>query len=413
MQWSHEAKDEVFEKIELPEIGSLITPDKCMSIACSIALQGAGFVGLNPMVGAVAVDSKQRFLGAAAHKKYGKNHAEANLIQEIEGRNQQQYLQGATIYCTLEPCSFFGKTPSCSVLLSKLGLNKVIFGKKDPNPKVNGKGVEILESAGIPCKQDPKFEKLSGELIEIFSFNQKNHLPFVGLKIASSLNGVVGLKSGKVLSITGARAIRYAHWLRQVYDAIIVGADTIICDNPSLDMRNPAIRPSSNPHRFVLDPECRALFSRPWAKHKIGQIENAKLTWVVKQGEKRKIESKRNLNKILDSIEVWEILGNDRQSNLNRLLHKMHGIGISSLLLEGGRKVWASFLELQKVNRLHLFQSGDILNSSQSIYWGDFLDGIAGVSIKNPTITPLQEDWVIESEVCYGGDRNGASTSKI
>ena len=217
----------------MPQLNTVLADTQCMDIAYQIAWQGCGAVSTNPLVGAVAVDSKQSFLKAAAHLQRGKAHAEVNLVEALKRDQLLSRLKGGCIYVTLEPCCHTGLTPPCTSLLKNLAPISVKYGCKDPNPLVAGRGISELLKADIKVSQI----KTTGltKLLEHFQWYLKNRRPFVGIKVATSLNGIIAKRETQEIDYR-RRARSYGHWLRLHYDSILIGANTLIQDNPSLNI---------------------------------------------------------------------------------------------------------------------------------------------------------------------------------
>jgi diaminohydroxyphosphoribosylaminopyrimidine deaminase/5-amino-6-(5-phosphoribosylamino)uracil reductase len=190
---------------------SVLTPQDAMELAIKEARLGAGFVSPNPLVGCVIIDRDGRLVSTGYHQKYGGDHAE---IEALKGLSEDQ-LDGARMFVTLEPCAHDGKTPSCAKRIAKLPLASVTYGMIDPYPEVNGKGIEIIRKAGITCEMlEGASESLKNELEElpeIFLHNTKTKKPFVAMKVASSLDGQMGLKTGESKWISNDKSREYVY----------------------------------------------------------------------------------------------------------------------------------------------------------------------------------------------------------
>lgn len=211
-----------------------------MRRAITLAQAGSGHVSPNPMVGAVITDSRGRIIGEGWHRRYGQAHAEVNAVASV---SDPSLLQGATVYVTLEPCSHYGKTPPCAKMLCEKGVGRVVVAVADPNPKVSGRGMGMLRGAGITVDCG----LLAGEAFELnLPFFTAHTLgrPYVTLKWAEGCDGSI---DGH-FSIPETAAI--VHRRRARADAIIVGAGTVIADNPRLDTRLTA---GPSPVPVVLD----------------------------------------------------------------------------------------------------------------------------------------------------------------
>ena len=218
-----------------------------MQRAFDLALLGSGRVAPNPLVGCVIVNN-DRIIGEGYHQQYGGPHAEVNAIL-----NASESVTGATAFVTLEPCSHFGKTPPCADLLIESGILEVYVANLDPNPLVAGKGIAKLKAAGITCHVGLLADKGEWTNRHFFTFHRKNR-PYITFKYACSADGFIALAGGKPTQISSELSAIRVHQMRAEHQGILVGAQTIINDNPSLSTR---LVPGKNPLRIVLDPQGR------------------------------------------------------------------------------------------------------------------------------------------------------------
>lgn len=394
-----------------PALLSLVTPLQAMQAAVDVAYSGLGFVGRNPLVGAVAVDRDHRFLAAAGHLEYGGPHAEVRLVEQIRNQGLMGCLAGGTIYVTLEPCSHFGKTPPCADLLAALPIAKVVYAQRDPNPKVDGRGVARLLSSGIACVSDATFAALAARSLAPFVWSMQKATPYVALKAARTKDGVYGMAGQAQAPITGVRSQRLAHWLRMLYDGVVVGADTVIVDNPLLTVRQVDLPRLRTPLRIVLDAHLRALRSRPLSAHHILQTEPEKTLWVATpQAWAQHSEDQQALAKL-----GTRILGVAQDANgfvVPDLLRALYGCGVSSVLLEGGRGVWDGFLNAGAVQYCHLFFAPQTLGHlKNALRWDAFFEQDARFNLRHTSRIALEPDWCIEGEPTYesadDGNRGG------
>lgn len=341
-----------------PSVGDAMTDRKAMQLAIQEGYLGLGFVSPNPLVGCVVLDSENRFLSKGFHAEVGKAHAEVNALKQIPIED----LKGASVFVTLEPCAHEGRTGSCAQLLAKLPLKKVIFGIQDPNPLVSGQGQKIIQQAGINCqefsvwhsqmsassnselksslelKADLSLKKELEQLCEHFLKNFRQKKVFVSLKVASSLDGQLGLKNGESKWITDSTSREIAHLLRAGHDAILVGANTIRIDQPSLNIRHSHF-PDKKNTVVVLD--------------STGEIE--------------KNFAQMSLAKFHHPDKVIFDSGKD----LNELLTKLWEVGIRSVLVEGGAKVLSSFISESLADRLYIFQAPMICGAKSGKSWSE------------------------------------------
>ncbi|MDE6135497.1 MAG: bifunctional diaminohydroxyphosphoribosylaminopyrimidine deaminase/5-amino-6-(5-phosphoribosylamino)uracil reductase RibD, partial [Muribaculaceae bacterium] len=228
--------------------------ERYMRRALELAAHGRGFVSPNPMVGAVIVGPGDRIIGEGYHRRYGGPHAEVNAVNSVSAADRP-LLGRSTIYVTLEPCSHFGKTPPCALLLKEIGIGRVVVGSPDPNPLVAGRGVAMLRQAGIKVVEGMLRQECMA-LNEVFMSAQIRRRPFVTLKWAQSADGYMDCQRAP-----GESAARFStpvtsaivHWRRSCADAIAVGAGTVLSDNPRLDVR---LIHGRSPRPVVFDRHC-------------------------------------------------------------------------------------------------------------------------------------------------------------
>ena len=218
------------------------TDETYMRRALQLAAAGKGHTSPNPMVGAVIAAPGRGIIGEGWHRRYGGPHAEVNAVRSVADADRG-LLSQSTIYVTLEPCSHYGKTPPCALLLRECGFVRVAVGAGDPNPKVAGRGIAMLREAGIRVDTGLLADECR-ELNKYFFTAHTLGRPFVTLKWAQSENGFI---DGRISDDEGALLV---HTRRRDADVIIVGAGTVIADNPRLDVRH-IVGPSPRP--LVLD----------------------------------------------------------------------------------------------------------------------------------------------------------------
>lgn len=219
---------------------------KWMKLALEIAEWGAGYVSPNPMVGCVIVDSDGNKLGQGYHERYGQAHAEVNAVESVKDNS---LLENATVYVTLEPCAHEGKTPPCADLLASLPIRRVVVAMEDPTAKVNGRGIKKLKENDI--KVDVGLLKEEAEkLNEFFLHYESYNRPFVTLKIAQTLDGYIAAPDGSSEWISCEESRKTVHEWRSRYDAVMVGRNTALLDNPRLTVRHVEGR---QPRRIVID----------------------------------------------------------------------------------------------------------------------------------------------------------------
>src|SRR4051794_30973739 len=204
-----------------------------MRMALQLAQRGYGQTSPNPMVGAVLVKSG-KIIGTGWHRRAGEPHAEIEALNDA--RNRGADVRGATLYVTLEPCSTHGKTPPCTDAIRGAGINKVVVGATDPNPRHAGAGFKLLRNGGIQVATGV-LEKECASLNEAFNHWIVHRRPFVVVKSAMTMDGKIATAAGESKWITGEEARDYGMRLRQGADAILVGVNTVLADDPRLTVR--------------------------------------------------------------------------------------------------------------------------------------------------------------------------------
>ena len=219
-----------------------------MKRALRLARRGLGRTSPNPVVGAVIVREGQ-IIGQGYHKKYGDKHAEVNAIEDADSN-----AAGATSYITLEPCCHYAKkTPPCVDAILQSRINRVVIGCLDPNPQVNGRGVERLRSQGIEVKTGVLEEECSRLNESYFKYIQTG-IPFVTVKYAQTVDGRIASRTGQSQWISSSATLKYAHRLRSICNGLLVGIGTVLADNPRLTVR--LVR-GRNPVRIIVDSKLR------------------------------------------------------------------------------------------------------------------------------------------------------------
>ncbi len=310
-----------------------------MSRALTLAKRGLGFTSPNPMVGAVLVKNEE-IIGEGFHKQFGGAHAEVHAIADAESKGFSA--KGAAMYVTLEPCAHQGKTPSCAELLIQKKIREVHIASLDPNPQAAG-GKEKLKSAGIQVSTGILRKEAEKVNRFFFHFHRKKRPFFLG-KSAISRNGYVAKAQGEKTQISGPQAQRFVHFLRQECDAILIGAETAITDNPELSVR--FRKHCRDPLRILLDPKRRippsAKVFRDENYLHVTQETNSKL-------------NKNSIQLKTDTAGVFDL------HQLAETLFQKH---ILSILVEGGPKTLHSFLSSNLLDEFILIQSKNNLPDS-------------------------------------------------
>jgi diaminohydroxyphosphoribosylaminopyrimidine deaminase/5-amino-6-(5-phosphoribosylamino)uracil reductase len=344
----------------------VISPAHAMQLAINEALKGTGRVSPNPLVGCTIVDRNHRLLALGAHLKVGSDHAEINALKQI---NDKTLLEGAHLYVTLEPCAHQGRTPSCAQTLAQYKLGSVTYAVEDPNPLVSGQGGAILQAAGVKVQrlnrtESPELINSAERLAEIFLHNMRAKEPFVAIKVASTLDGRMAMTSGESKWITGERARNHGHYLRAQYDAVAIGRNTFVSDDPSLNVRDARFADLEN--KVVLfDPKGKTLDAL--ASSNLLKVRRPEYVFVVVEKNQQTIELIANAPSGV-RILPFEIDASGLFS-MTKVLEGLRAEGIHSLMIEGGAHLFGAFFSTRKAQRLHLFQAPSLIGSRHSIAW--------------------------------------------
>jgi diaminohydroxyphosphoribosylaminopyrimidine deaminase/5-amino-6-(5-phosphoribosylamino)uracil reductase len=326
-----------------------------MQQALDLATKGKGSVSPNPMVGCVIVDSKGNRIGAGYHKKFGAAHAEVNALASVENTED---LKGATVYVTLEPCAHYGKTPPCADLLASLPIDRVVIAQKDPNPKVNGRGIEKLKAAEKKV-QLGVLENEAEKLNEFFTHAQQYGRPFVTLKLAQTVDGYVAAADGDSQWITGKPARKKVHEWRAQYDAVLVGRNTAMVDNPQLSVRHVRGR---QPFRVVLD----GPYSLPKELHVFSDKFEEK-TIVVTWNKEASSDDADPMLKLMKHNyfrgQILRVSKKDGHVDLRETIQGLGSLGIQSILVEAGQQLASALLREGLVDKLECFIAPKLLGS--------------------------------------------------
>lgn len=324
--------------------GIISADNKYMKRALLLARKGIGKTVPNPAVGCVIVKDGQ-VVGEGWHKKAGTPHAEIHALA-MAGTAAK----GADLYVTLEPCCHFGKTPPCTDALIAAGVRRVVVGMVDPNPKVSGQGINLLRQAGIEVEVGLLNEQCR-ELNRGFIKSVTTGMPYVIYKTAMTLDGNIATVTGDSRWVTGEAARRHVHHIRAKSDAIMVGVDTVIVDNPMLTVRHVK---GGNPLRVVVDtrmrtPESVAVLSGDMAKETI--IATCEANPRVH----------RRYQLLGATVLVCEEF--DGRVNMRDLLRKLSAMGVQTVLLEGGSRLAGDMLKSGLIDEFLLFYAPKIIGS--------------------------------------------------
>jgi diaminohydroxyphosphoribosylaminopyrimidine deaminase/5-amino-6-(5-phosphoribosylamino)uracil reductase len=359
--------------------------EEYMKQALRLARRGLGKTSPNPIVGALIVKNNQ-IIGKGYHRHYGGKHAEINAIE-----NAREDISGASLYVTLEPCCYHGKTPPCVEAIIQKNIGKVIIGTFDPNPRVNGKSAEILRQQGI----ETKVGVLEGECRSLNEAHFKymaTGVPLVTVKFAQTLDGRIATSTGNSQWISSPASQRFAHKLRTLNDAIMVGVGTILTDNPQLTVR---LVKGRNPTRIVLDSKLRI----PLDSKVLSNQESAPT--IIATTPDANTENLSVLRQMgIESLVVQK----DEQGevDLGHLLRILGQRGISSVLVEGGAETITSLLRLNLVDRLVVIVAPKLMGRGiEAVGELDITDVSQTLKLSFSKKYRVGEDLIIEARVIH------------
>ena len=353
----------------------------------AIELAARGRTSPNPMVGAVVV-KRGKIVGEGYHSRAGNPHAEIEALKRAGGK-----ARSADLYVNLEPCCHFGRTPPCTDAIIQAGIKRVFFGMKDPNPQVSGKGLRALKAHGIIVVSGVLKEKCM-KLNEAFVKVIQTGMPFVILKTAMSLDGKIATRSKDSRWISGELARKHVHKIRNFVDAIMVGTETVLKDNPRLTCR---LEPRSvkHPVRIILDRRNRIPLTANVFKNSRSQPVIYVTGPEISSARRKALEGKR--------VEILNSKCGKNGFQIKALLKELAKREMNSILIEGGSVLNASVFRAGVVDRVVAFISPILIGGSQA---PGFLGGPGvlkvsdAIKLKNIEVIKIGEDLMVEATPC-------------
>ncbi len=336
-----------------------------------LAAKGKGYVSPNPLVGAVIVKNG-KIIGKGYHSGYGKPHAEVEAI-----KNAKEDVKGSTLYCNLESCCHTKKqTPPCVPLIIQKEISEVVISNLDPNPAVSGEGVKQLRDAGISVATN--VQENDGKELNRFYFKYVTKLiPYVTIKAAQSLDGKISRDKNQQTWLTDKESKIFVHRQRAIYDAVLVGANTVNVDNPQLDVREFEGR---NPKRIIVDGKLNINLDSIILS--ANDIEN---TWIITSESVDQTKLKKIIEK---GATIFQLPADDNNRiRLFDILKKLGEEKIASLFIEGGGNIFSQFVDQKLFDELIILQA--------SVKLGKGLNGIPDSilqKLSKITDEPLGED---------------------
>lgn len=346
-----------------------------MRRALRLAAKAAGRTSPNPLVGAVVVRSGE-VVGEGHHRAAGEAHAEVVALRAARER-----ARGATLYSTLEPCAHQGRTPPCVDAIREAGILRVVSAMRDPDPRTDGKGFRLLRAATIEVTQGV-LEDEARRLNEGFVSRLSRGRPFVLVKLATTVDGRVAVKGRRYLS--GKRALKEVHRLRDRYDAVLVGIGTVLTDDPALTVREVRGR---DPLRVIVDTDARTPVAAKVVRAKDPQRT---VVCVARDADARRVHRLREAGVLVTTLPRVE-----GGLDLAALMRWLADQGVNTVLCEAGPKIAGALLAAGLADRLMLITA--------PIAGGDgptALDGIGkSIALRDLRVRRLGEDVAIEGEV--------------
>jgi diaminohydroxyphosphoribosylaminopyrimidine deaminase/5-amino-6-(5-phosphoribosylamino)uracil reductase len=335
-----------------------------MALALTLGRRGLGNAWPNPAVGAVVVRNGM-VVGRGWTQPGGRPHAEVEAL-----RRAGEAARGATLYCTLEPCSHHGKTPPCVDAITAAGIARVVSALDDPNPPIAGEGHARLRANGIAvevgvCAAEA-LQAHAGHFRRV-----REGRPHVTLKLAVSADGKAGLPGRKPAAITGEAALTRVHRMRAMHDAVVTGIGTVLSDDPQLTCRLPGMEENS-PVRVVMDSALRLP-----ADSKLARSATRTLDWVFVDAN---ATPPNEAALTAAGIEVLRVPGLDGKLNPTAVLRALAGRGITRAMIEAGPRLSAAFLAADLVDEAALFRSPKAL--------GDGIDVLDSLPLTALTLSP-------------------------
>jgi diaminohydroxyphosphoribosylaminopyrimidine deaminase / 5-amino-6-(5-phosphoribosylamino)uracil reductase len=329
------------------------SPEHVMRHALALAALGTGRVEPNPAVGAVLVDDGLNLIGQGYHQEFGGPHAEVFALQEAG-----DHARGATLFVTLEPCAHHGKTPPCADAVIAAGIRRVVIAMRDPFPRVNGRGIDLLTEAGILvevglCEQEAR------QLSAPFRKLTETGLPYVHAKWAMTLDGHIATASGDSKWITSEPTRVRGHELRGRMDAVLVGSGTVLADDPLLTTRIGA--PARRATRVVFDSKARL----PLDSQLVTTAGDVPVLVIASsQAERSRVEALRQRK-----VEVLQLASDpsaSRAAAVQLVLEELGRRQMTNVLVEGGGQLLGAFFDAEQVDEAHVFLGPKIIGSADA-----------------------------------------------
>jgi diaminohydroxyphosphoribosylaminopyrimidine deaminase / 5-amino-6-(5-phosphoribosylamino)uracil reductase len=361
----------------------LKTAEKFMRISIEQAKLGRGRTGLNPLVGCIVVKNN-KFISSGFHKEFGGDHAEVIALRKAGKR-----AKGASLFVTLEPCSYYGKTPPCTDMVIKSGIKEVFCGSLDPNPLNRGRGIDQLKKAGIKTRVGilkAHAEQLNTDFIN----RMKQNMPFVTLKLAQSMDGKIATRKNDSKWISSEKSRGFVQGLRKKHDAVMVGINTVLHDDPLLSIR----KSKRQPIKIIIDSNLKMPLNA-----KLLRLSSPGKTIIgtTQEASEKKAECLRK-----KGVEIIRVCSHRKRVDLKVLMRQLVQRGIGSILTEGGGELAASMLETGIVDKVYFFISPIIIGGKNSIsaVGGKGAESISqALRLSHVKCRRIDRDFLLEADV--------------
>jgi diaminohydroxyphosphoribosylaminopyrimidine deaminase/5-amino-6-(5-phosphoribosylamino)uracil reductase len=352
-----------------------------------LAKLGSGYVAPNPLVGCVIVDEMGEVISTGYHHKYGDIHAEVDALNKCKNMD----LSKATLYCNLEPCSHNSPekiNPPCAPQIINSGIKKVVIGMKDPNPKVSGRGIKILEDSGIEVVFGV-LERKCENLNKIFRTNILKNKTHILIKMAQTLDGKISTINHSSKWITDTEARKFVHELRGKYDSVMVGSNTALEDNPKLDVR---LVEGRNPKRILVDSNLIIPLD-----YQLVNDELIKNTYIFtsEKADKNKLNHLKSIG-----VNIVELEVKNNNISLKEVFDKLYQFKIYSVMVEGGSKLVTQIIRENLYDEIMVFIAPKII--------GDGINSIGDLNVRdiNKSLEFDNIDYFkINNQIVFQGER--------
>ena len=342
---------------------------KFLKLALNLARRNVGLTGKNPSVGCV-ITSRDIILGRGNTQPGGRPHAEIMAIKQASEHylfKKNRKINDINFYITLEPCAHETTSPSCAKEIVKFGANRVIYLATDPDIRTNGKGKLLMEEAGITCIESSIYENENSEILKGYLKQKKTGFPYITLKIGASMNGKIATKNGESKWVTNSLCRKRVQLLRSENDGILIGKNSIIIDNPRLNLREQFDKIENKPI-FILDTNFELSASENLLLFdKLGRDKVNILT------NREPIDVDSKVSEFFEGVNIEKTAKEQGYLNIEDTLKIISRMGVNRLLVEGGARVWTSFIKTGFFDEIVIFTGNSIINDSSISCFNDFL----------------------------------------